>query len=97
METFGKALSAELNIAYIDTILVRKIDLKTQSKKSLEERTKVNSSVFDVEYDERLHNKHFLLIDDVLTTGTTLENCGRAIFKIPGAKLSIVTMAVSHL
>ena len=97
VETFGKALSAELNIAYIDTILVRKIDLKTQSKKSLEERTKVNSSVFDVEYDERLHNKHFLLIDDVLTTGTTLENCGRAIFKIPGAKLSIVTMAVSHL
>ena len=97
VETFGKALSQQLNVVYNNAVLIRKLDLKTQSRKSFEERTNVNLAIFDVVFDESLHNKHFLLIDDVLTTGATLENCGRAILKIPGAKLSIVTMAVSHL
>lgn len=97
VETFGKALSDQMNIDYNDTILVRNLDVKTQSRKTFEERTNVNLAIFDVVYDESLHNKHFLLIDDVLTTGATLENCGKAILKIPGAKLSIVTMAISHL
>ena len=97
VETFGKALSQQLNVVYNNAVLIRKLDLKTQSRKSFEERTNVNLAIFDVVFDESLHNKHFLLVDDVLTTGATLENCGRAILKIPGAKLSIVTMAVSHL
>lgn len=95
--TFGKALSEQLNIVYNDAVLIRNLDIKTQSRKTFEERTNVNLAIFDVVFDESLHNKHFLLIDDVLTTGATLENCGKAILKIPGAKLSIVTMAVSHL
>jgi predicted amidophosphoribosyltransferase len=36
------------------------------------------------------------LIDDVITTGSTLEACGRELLKIPGAKISIVCMAMSH-
>lgn len=97
METFGKALSQQLNVVYNNAVLIRKLDLKTQSRKTFEERTNVNLAIFDVVFDESLHNKHFLLVDDVLTTGATLENCGKALLKIPGAKLSIVTMAVSHL
>jgi ComF family protein len=97
VETFGKALSEQLNIVYNDTILVRKLDVKTQSRKNFEDRINVNLAIFDVVFDKSLHNKHFLLIDDVLTTGATLENCGKAILKIPSAKLSIVTIAISHL
>lgn len=97
VETFGKALSEQLNLVYNDGVLVRKLDVKTQSRKNFEDRINVNLAIFDVDFDDSLHNKHFLLIDDVLTTGATLENCGKAILKIPGAKLSIVTMAISHL
>ena len=47
-------------------------------------------------FTEKDHNNHFLLIDDVITTGSTLEACSHALLKIPGAKISIVCMAMAH-
>jgi ComF family protein len=94
--TFGKALSENLSIAYNDRLLVRNIYSKTQTKEDRIGRTANSQSVFDVSFSEKDHNKHFLIVDDVLTTGATLESCGRAIAKIPGAKISIVCMAMSH-
>ena len=94
--TFGLGLSKNLNIPYNSSVLKRNVYSKTQSKKNLLGRTELTDSVFDVEFDSTHHNKHFLLIDDVITTGSTLEACGRALLKIPGAKISIVCMAMSH-
>jgi ComF family protein len=94
--TFGEALSKNLNIVYNPNILVRNVYSKTQSKKDLLGRNEANSAVFDVNFTEKNHNKHFLLIDDVVTSGATLELCANALLKIPGAKISIVTMAMAH-
>jgi ComF family protein len=94
--TFGKALSETLGINYNADLLVRKVYSKTQTKKNMSARATNAQSVFDVNFSEKSHNKHFLIIDDVLTTGATLEACGRAIQKIPGARISIVCMAMSH-
>jgi len=94
---FGLSLSKNLKINYNDQLLIRKSYAKTQTKKNLLGRTEVNkSAIFDVNFSESDHNKHFLLIDDVLTTGSTLEACGRALLKIPGAKISIVCIAMSN-
>lgn len=93
---FGKSLSKGLEIPYNDAILVRNIYSKTQTLKNLLGRTTIVENVFDVSFSETHHNKHFLLIDDVITTGSTLEACGRALLKIPGAKISIVSMAMTH-
>ena len=94
--TFGKALSSSLNIDYNDSILVRNVYSKTQSKKNLLGRIEGIESTFDVSFTEKDHNKHFLLIDDVITTGSTLEACSRALLKIPGAKISIICMAMAQ-
>lgn len=94
--TFGKSLSENLSIPFEETVLHRNIYSQTQTFKKLIGRTENNGTIFDVTFNENHHNKHFLLIDDVLTSGATLEACGKAILKIPGAKLSIVTMAYSH-
>jgi ComF family protein len=93
---FGTALSSSLNIDYNDSILVRNVYSKTQSKKNLLGRTEGIESTFGVSFTEKDHNKHFLLIDDVITTGSTLEACSRALLKIPGAKISIVCMAMAQ-
>lgn len=96
VEGFGKALSANLNIPYDDELLYRKLYTKTQTKKDLLGRADVISTVFDVNFTENHQGKHFLLVDDVLTTGSTLEACSRAILKIPNARISIVCMAMAH-
>ncbi len=93
---FGNALSNGLNISYNPNILVRNIYSKTQSKKTLLNRSDGIDTIFDVSFSEKDHNKHFLLIDDVITTGSTLEACSHALMKIPGAKISIVCMAMAH-
>jgi ComF family protein len=93
---FGKALAQNLAIPYEDSILQRKLYTKTQTKKSLLGRSDISKTIFDVAFSENHHGKHFLLIDDVITTGSTLEACSRELLKIPNAKISIVCMAMSH-
>jgi ComF family protein len=93
---FGIAIAKRLEIPFNESLLLRKVYSKTQVKKDLLGRISVIDSLFDVTFSEKDHHKHFLLVDDVLTTGATLEACGRALLKIPGAKISIVCMAMSH-
>ncbi|MFG4004454.1 amidophosphoribosyltransferase [Flavobacterium aquidurense] len=94
--TFGKAVAQGLNIDYDGTVLYRKKYSKTQSKKNLAGRSDNIENIFDVITAEENQNKHFLIVDDVLTTGATLEACARALLKIPGAKISIVCMAIAN-
>lgn len=93
---FGLSLSENLKIPYNAIILKRNIYSKTQSKKSFLNRIEGIESVFDVSFTENDHNKHFLIIDDVITTGATLEACAHALLKIPGARISVVCMAMAH-
>lgn len=96
LTNFGKSLSNQLNIPYNPKLLIRKHYSATQSRKSFFVRSENIDTIFDVIYTEKDHNKHFLLIDDVITTGSTLEACSRALLKIPGAKISVVCMAIAH-
>jgi ComF family protein len=96
VETFGKALSESTKIPYDDNVLIRTIYSKTQTNKNILGRSEMAKSIFSITADESHHNKHFLLIDDVITTGSTLEACGRELLKIPGARLSIVCLAMTQ-
>lgn len=93
---FCNSLSDCLSIPVNDSLLVRKKYSKSQTKKTFLSRTEIHKEIFDVEFSEEDLGKHFLLIDDVLTSGTTLEQCTKALLKIPNTKVSILTMALTN-
>lgn len=94
---FSEALSKKLAVPVNHRLLKRVRYSKTQTRKNLMGRSELrDKAIFAVDYDERDHGKHFLLTDDVLTTGATLESCGRVLLGIPGAKISIICMAMSQ-
>lgn len=74
-------------------ILVRKDHSDSQTKKSKYERWENVGSIFKVGRKEELFGKHVLLVDDVITTGSTLEGCCLALQEIEGIKISIGTLA----
>lgn len=74
--------------------LVQRIQFtSTQTKKDRTERWDNVKNTFMIKDELLFKNKSILLIDDVITTGATLESCGETILKIPGAILSIATLA----
>ncbi|MCG2610214.1 ComF family protein [Flavobacterium sp. SM15] len=93
---FGKTLASGLNIPYNDTLLHRNFYSNTQTKKNILGRTELTSELFGIKYSEKDYGKHFLLIDDVITTGSTLEACAKTLLKIPKVKISIVTIAYAQ-
>ena len=95
VSTFCKALSEELQLNYNEQLLYRKIYSKTQTKKNKKARSDIKNALFDVTFSEKDSGKHFLLVDDVITSGATLEACARALMQIPNTKISIITIAYS--
>ncbi|MGZ3873628.1 MAG: ComF family protein [Mucilaginibacter sp.] len=93
---FAKGLAPGLNAGVEENNLARVISTETQTHKSRFARFENMQEVFVVKNPERLINKHVLLVDDVITTGSTLEACGVQLLKIPGVKLSIATIAYAE-
>lgn len=96
VDSYADALAERLGIPCLRTLLVRQLYSKTQTKKSIVGRSEVVHEIFGLRNAEGFHHNHFLLVDDVITTGSTLEACARELLKIPGAKISIVCMAMSQ-
>ncbi len=94
--TFCESLEKNLGIPIIDSVLVKSIHLKSQIQKSKENRLVTNKNVFSIKNAHKIEGKHLLLIDDIFTTGATIEACANQILKIKDTKISIVTMAYSQ-
>jgi ComF family protein len=95
-EAFANGLSQSMHIPVDTKHLYRKIASSTQTKKSKIERWENVKSIFAIKKPEELIGKHVLLVDDVITTGSTLEACGAILLQIPNLKLSLASIAAAH-
>lgn len=94
---FARGMAEALEIPVSDTALVRSRFTESQTRKKRIERFENVEEVFTVKKPAALEGRHLLLVDDVLTTGATLEICGHTLLNIPGTKLSLATIAIATL
>ncbi len=93
LTTFGKQLSEQLDVPYNDTLLVRTSSTHTQTLQQRFERFNNVNTKFLLTDTALLKNQHILLIDDVITTGATMEACCLELLKTPKTTVSVVSMA----
>jgi ComF family protein len=94
-EVFASGLSFSLGIPMDARILVRTRASETQTRKSRFSRWQNVSEIFRVEDPATLLDRHVLLVDDVITTGATLEACAAALMSVPGVRISIAAIAAA--
>lgn len=76
-------------------ILIRQGFSETQTRRSRYERWVNVEGIFCISMPELAEGKHVLLIDDVITTGSTLEACANELLKCRDTKVSVAALAVA--
>ncbi len=96
VEKFGIEIAKKLDTKYIDSVLKKKSYNNKQSKREKQARWTNTAETFEIENQSLLENKHILLVDDIITTGATIEACVRVLKSIPGIKISVASMAITE-
>jgi ComF family protein len=84
-----------MHIPVLNNVVSRPQHTETQTKKGRIERWKNMEGKFIVSNPDAISNKHVLLVDDVITTGATLEACGNELLKAGNVKLSLASLCVA--
>lgn len=74
-------------------VIARTRYTETQTHKSHSERTHNVVDAFKVRNSERIKSKHILLVDDVITTGSTIRACYAALSQVEGIRISVASLA----
>lgn len=84
-----------LNLPVLSDVIIRPQHTETQTKKGRIERWKNIEGKFTLIDPSAIQNMHLLLIDDVVTTGATLEACGQELLSAENTKLSVATLCIA--
>lgn len=95
-QSIAEGIAEELMVAVDNQSLTRKANTTSQTNKSVYDRWKNVSQIFHCSNKERFEFKHILLVDDVFTSGSTIEGCLHSFGEIPGVRLSVATLACAE-
>lgn len=92
---FGRHIALQLKVPYRDDLLLKITNTKSQVNKKRFSRWGDTDTLFALQNTSELQNKHILLVDDIITTGATLEACANVLKKAENIKISIATIAIA--
>ena len=92
-ELLAKELAKKLNIECVKNCLIKNKNIIEQSKLNKEERQKNIQGVYILKNKEKLINKKLLLIDDIFTTGSTVNECCKILKQANPRKIDVFTIA----
>lgn len=92
----AQGIADVMGIDFEPDLLERKTYTDSQTKKTREERWLNVKDVFGVKQPNKAQGKHILLVDDVMTTGATLEACATKLLALPNTRVSIATIAMAE-
>lgn len=95
-EYIARGISESMNKPVITDAVYRVTEVETQTIKSRYDRWENIKGVFKIKNVNKLKNKHILLVDDVVTTGSTLEACASEILKLDSTKVSVATLVFAN-
>ncbi len=90
-----EGMAEAMNLPVLDKIISRPQHTETQTKKGRIERWKNMEGKFILSDADAIKNMHLLLVDDVVTTGATLEACGNELLKAENVRLSVATLCIA--
>ncbi len=93
---FGTEIAKALNVPYNDSVLLKTAATQTQVFKKRIARWDNAQELFTAQLLNQIEGKHILLVDDIITTGATIEACCNVLCKAKGVKISVATMAIAQ-
>lgn len=94
-ERLARGISEITHIPIDTTSVIRCVDNPTQTHLSAQQRLENVKDIFKLANATALKGKHVLIVDDVITTGSTTRACARAVMQAEGATVSIISLATS--
>ena len=91
---FSQRLAFHMNTEYVDHILIKTANTKTQTTKGRMGRWQGDRALYTLDDALYFKNKNVLLVDDVITSGATMEIAAKALLETEGIKVHITSMAV---
>jgi ComF family protein len=92
-DSISEGLADVVGLTVDKDTLIRTTVSATQTKRSRYERWTNVEGIFHVTDPEIIRGMHILLVDDVITTGSTIESCANELLKIDGVKVSVAALA----
>ncbi|MEM6892516.1 MAG: ComF family protein [Bacteroidota bacterium] len=91
---FAKQLAQELDVPFAENLLKKTKNIRSQTKKDRALRWQNSQDAFTLGEEPKISPRHILLVDDVITTGATIEACVQALQTLEGVSVSVASLAV---